>query len=193
MLVLSACKNDGGESEVKAPEGVYGTINMNESFPPETKDQSRGTENKNTAGEKANNLRNRQLTSLSDDKIAFYDTQGKVDPFISLVREKKADPLPASSGQKRPARVLTPLEKIDLEHLRLTAIVIMKNKRMAIVEEPTGKGYEITIGTYIGKNQGRVSRINERSIQVSERIKDHNGNMKDRLVEKKLYKYEYEE
>ena len=193
---------------VRASEGVYKTISMPASLPPETKNLS--AENKNTAEEKAHKAQSRQPVPLADYKIQesvneiqenensylskldFYDSQGKSDPFIPLVQEKKT-PAPAPSKQKLPARVLSPLEKIDLDQLRLTAIVIMKNKRVAMVEDLSGKGYEISIGTYIGKNQGRVAGINERSVQVAERIKDYNGNIKEQLIEKRLYQYEYEE
>ena len=190
LLFLAACKDGGDKNVTKASEGLYKTISMSVSLPPETKKQRKEAENNNTSEEKAYKVQNRQLVSLADYRSDFYDTKGKFDPFISLVQEKKT---PASPGQKPPARVLSPLEKIDLDQLRLTAIVIMKNKRVAIVEEPSGKGYEIASGTYIGKNQGRVVGINERSIQVTERIKDYNGNIKEQLIEKKLYQYEYEE
>jgi len=93
----------------------------------------------------------------------------------------------------RPKRILTPLEKIDISQIRLVAVIMMKNKQIAMVEEANGKGYEVGIGTYMGKNQGRVTEIKNSSIIIKEIVKDFKGKLKERVQEIKLHKIDNEE
>ena len=120
-----------------------------------------------------------------------YDSKGKIDPFEPLIQEK-----PPQEDQpvvdNRPKRILTPLEKIELSQIRLVAIIIMKNRSIAMVEEASGKGYEVKIGTYIGKNQGKVFEIRKSSIVVKELVKDYKGRLKERVKEIKLHKLDGE-
>ena len=69
----------------------------------------------------------------------------------------------------------------------------MKNRQIAMVEEANGKGYEVGIGTYIGKNQGKVSEIKDSSIVIKELVKDYKGRLKERVQEIKLHKIDNEE
>ena len=87
---------------------------------------------------------------------------------------------------------MTPLEKIGLNQIRLVAVIIMKNRQIAMVEEANGKGYEVGVGTYIGKNQGKVSEIKDSSIVIKELVKDYKGKLKERVQEIKLNKIENE-
>jgi len=119
-----------------------------------------------------------------------YDTQGKIDPFESLIQDKQTEqPL----VDEQPKRILTPLEKIGLDQIRLVAVVIMEKMQIAMVEEASGKGYEVGIGTYIGKNQGKVSAIKDSSIVITEMVRDFKGKLKERVQEIKLHKIENEE
>ena len=138
-------------------------------------------------------LENKDLQSeeQADKTIKeHYDSQGKIDPFTPLIQETPRVVTPVVDP--RPERVLTPLEKIELSQIRLVAVIIMENKSIAMVEESTGKGYEIGIGTYIGKNQGKVFKINSSSIVVKELIRDYKGRLKERVQEIKLHKMDEE-
>jgi type IV pilus assembly protein PilP len=126
------------------------------------------------------------------EKNTSYDPKGRVDPFLSLIQEKE-EPLAASpktDEKEEPKRILTPLEKLEVSQIRLVAVILMKNRQLAMVEEATGKGYEIKIGTYIGKNGGQVSKINQSSIIIRESVKDYKGKRKERFQEIKLHKKE---
>ena len=124
------------------------------------------------------------------EKKTGYDPLGRVDPFLSLIQEKE-EPIDAIPDiEEKPKRMLTPLEKIELSQIRLVAVVLMKNRQIAMVEEATGKGYEIKIGTYIGKNGGQVSKINQNSIIITEHVKDYKGKRKERFQEIKIHKKE---
>lgn len=124
------------------------------------------------------------------EQRSVYDPKGRVDPFVSLIQEKEEKSETGPVVEEQPERMLTPLEKLDLAQIKLVAIVLMKNRRLAMVEEATGKGYEITIGTYLGKNSGQVSQINPSSIVVKDYVTDFKGNRLERLQEIKLHKKE---
>lgn len=119
-----------------------------------------------------------------------YDPKGRVDPFVSLIQEKEEKSETPLNLEEKPERMLTPLEKLDLAQIRLVAIVLMKNRKLAMVEEATGKGYEVNIGTYMGKNSGQVSEILPNSIIVKDYVADFKGNRLERFQEIKLHKKE---
>ncbi len=121
--------------------------------------------------------------------VEEYNFQGKINPFKSLIQEKQED---RPVLDNTPKRILTPLEKIELSQIRLVAVIIMKNKQVAMVEEASGKGYEVRVGTYIGKNQGRVSEIKSSSIVIKEVVRDYKGRLKENLQEIKLHKLDSE-
>ena len=130
--------------------------------------------------------------------MAKYDTKGRVDPFVPLLREKK-EPVPPAAGadgkpiKLKPKRILTPLEKMDISQIKLVAVIEMKGRSVAMVEEASGKGYEVGIGTYMGKNNGQVTAISSDGITVKEYVRDFKGILRERLQEIKFQKSEEEE
>jgi type IV pilus assembly protein PilP len=116
-----------------------------------------------------------------------YEAKSNLDPFAPLIQEK----LPASpepEKPEKPRRILTPLEKIRLNQLKLVAVVMGENWKFAMVEEATGKGYEVRIGTYMGTNEGQVVDIQFDRIVVKEMVADLKGVATERFQELKLPK-----
>ncbi|WP_035237137.1 pilus assembly protein PilP [Desulfobacter vibrioformis] len=119
-----------------------------------------------------------------------YDSKGRVDPFIPLIAEKN---IPAGSGASvdtKPKRPLTPLEKLELSQIKLVAIVEMSDRTIAMVEDATGKGYEVAIGTYIGSQGGRVTSVTMKGITIEENMDAYNGKSRKRYEEIKFHKSE---
>ncbi len=192
-IFLVACDNQPKIDRPSTPEVVSGKIP-----PPVDQNQTVSAEKKieipvkdMAISEVKNDSQVQAPTPVTDDeKIERYDAQGKLDPFLPLLQEKtEAQPV----VDDNPQRILTPLEKIELGQIRLVAVVIMENKKIAMVEDATGKGYEVTIGTFIGKNQGKVTEINDSSIIVAELVKDFKGKLKEQTQEIKLHKNDDEE
>lgn len=133
-----------------------------------------------------------ETQSLIPDLALGYDSKGRVDPFIPLVKEepvvveKKA--LVEAKGEVREKRTKTPLEKIELDQLALKAIILAPSGNKALVEESTGKGYIISKGTYIGRNEGRVVKILKDRIVVEELTENFEGKMVAKEKEIKLPK-----
>ena len=121
------------------------------------------------------------------EMIIGYDPKGRVDPFIPLLQEKE---VVTPDIDDKPKRMLTPLEKLSLNQIKLVAVILMENRQLAMVEDATGKGYEVMIGTYMGKNSGQVSKINQSSLVVTEYVKDYKGIRQTKFQEIKLHKNE---
>jgi type IV pilus assembly protein PilP len=101
----------------------------------------------------------------------YYDPTGKPDPFQPPVLE-----------QTQQTKQLLPLEQFEVSEFQLVTTVTGPGEKKAMVQDPSGKGYLIKVGTPIGKKQGRVTAIADRQIQIEEKIKDFLGREKSRKV-----------
>ncbi|MBR9982073.1 MAG: pilus assembly protein PilP [Desulfatitalea sp.] len=131
-----------------------------------------------------------ELIRESLQMASTYDPTGRFDPFEPLfkaqpdVREEET-----TSAQGRERRVpQTPLERVALSQLKVTAIIRATSGNRALVVDATGKGYVVTKGTYIGLNSGRVIEIDAGRIVVEEEIETLMGELKIQLAELKLQK-----
>ena len=126
--------------------------------------------------------------SYANNKIPKpYDSNGKIDPFKPMFYKKQAivDHLtPVNSDRKNK----TKLEKIDLSQIRLSGIVISKNGNKGLVEESTGKGHVISVGTYIGTRGGKVVNISKGKVIVEEKMKNIYGEIVVKKRELKMIK-----
>ncbi|MBF0210651.1 MAG: pilus assembly protein PilP [Desulfamplus sp.] len=136
-----------------------------------------------------------ELLALDDvlkettEENLFYIVKGKIDPFDPLLKEKApVQETQEVAKEDVPQRVLTPLEKLDFGQIKLVAILSRESGSVAMVQEATGKGYIINIGTYIGRNSGQVVSIEKDKVVVQEKVKDYKGNIGDSLRELKLNK-----
>jgi type IV pilus assembly protein PilP len=117
-----------------------------------------------------------------------YDPKGKPDPFKPLIAEK-AEAAPAKPKQSVEAvlEAATPLERMDLVQLKLVAVIWNISDPRGMVEDATGKGYILSVGTPIGKSRGKVTQVNSSGIVVTERFETSAGKFKSREVTLKLY------
>lgn len=179
-------KNDGSNSKLNASEK-----NDNKKTPSPNMDAKipDGSSKSMTTIDAVKEQAKSSLAVLSQegkDKTEHYKSQGKIDPFKPLIQEK-SDDAPAVK-EERPKRILTPLEKIALSQIKLVAVIEMKDRNIAMVEEASGKGYEVSVGTYIGKKSGRITEIKSDRIVIKELVRDFKGRLKEQMQEIKLNK-----
>ena len=105
-----------------------------------------------------------------------YNPNGKIDPFIPLFTKKQV--LPSVGKQKKKRIPRTPLERVALSQLKLTAIIMAPSGNRAMVQESTGKGYVIQKGTYIGLNSGKVENITKDRVIIVEEAEDSVGKIR---------------
>ncbi len=72
-------------------------------------------------------------------------------------------------------RALTPLQRYELQELRVTGVVLGLEQPRAALEDSTGKGFIVTPGTLVGRNQGVITAILRRQVVVEERSLDLSG------------------
>jgi type IV pilus assembly protein PilP len=131
-------------------------------------------------------------SKLVEESMAFagsYDPKGRFDPFEPLFKsEPDAKPISTKSGRKKGRIPQTPLERVALSQLKLSAIMRTTKGNSAIVEDATGKGYVIRKGTYIGLNSGQVVKIEKDRVMIEEESEDISGEFRIQNTELKLQK-----
>jgi len=112
-----------------------------------------------------------------------YNPANKPDPFRPFIQL-----VSAKGGSK--TGPLTPLQKYDLSQLKLVAIISNPEGNIALVEDVAGKGYFLKKGTWIGKNDGKVTKILKDKVIVEEVYQDIFGQTKTNEVSLFLHKVE---
>ena len=118
-----------------------------------------------------------------------YDPTGRFDPFEPLFKEEpQAEPQVASKTKRKKRVPQTPLERVALSQLKVSAIIRAPSGNRALVEDATGKGYVVINGTYMGLNAGKVVKIEKDRIVVEEEIENVLGELTVKNTELKLQK-----
>jgi type IV pilus assembly protein PilP len=102
------------------------------------------------------------------EELAYtYDAMNRRDPFKTYFDELvlvEAD-----------AQNLTELQRIELDKLKLVAVITGTATPMAMVEDGTGRGHTVKIGTLVGKRFGQVKQIKRGEVVVQEEFRDFTG------------------
>ncbi|MCF8110220.1 MAG: pilus assembly protein PilP [Desulfobacteraceae bacterium] len=126
--------------------------------------------------------------ALFGDEQKYYTRRGRVDPFEPFLRRQTPESGEEEGEELEVRKPQTPLERIALSQLKLTAILRVpgENRAVAMVEDKDGKGYVVRKGTYIGERGGQVVDILRDRIIIKEKYKDVFGKIAEREIEKKL-------
>ncbi len=108
-----------------------------------------------------------------------YNAVNRRDPFKTYFDE-------LSQNEQQDQTNLTELQKVDLDKLKLVAVVVGTATPMAMVEDPAGRGHTVKIGTLVGKRLGQVKHIRRGEIVVQEEFRDFTGKRIPQLKELKL-------
>ena len=141
---------------------------------------------KKTDGAMTEEMLREEITNLIGAKEQFYSRKGRLDPFEPFLRQPEPEVSTEEQVQLKRRTPRTPLEKIDLSQLKLTAVLRTPTKTKALVQESSGKGYIVSEGTYIGNKGGQVSKISKNQIMVEEKYLDVYGKVSVRERELKL-------
>ncbi len=138
------------------------------------------------ADNKGGKIKNKDISKkLSDEeimKILFskdnyrYNPNNKPDPFKPFGVEEK----------RGPQENLSPLERLDLAEIKLVGIIDTPHGKLALIEDGTGRGYFIKVGSKIGHNNGIVTKIDSNAVYIEEKIKDFLGRIVNHKIVLKL-------
>lgn len=107
-----------------------------------------------------------------------YDVTGKRDPFRSFVLEHLREMAEASQRG--------PLEQFELGQLSLVAVVWGTDRARALVQDPSGRAYAVEEGARIGKNDGKVVKIEDNLIAVRETYVDYLGEQTTKEIQLRI-------
>jgi type IV pilus assembly protein PilP len=96
-----------------------------------------------------------------------YSPIGKRDPFQNVFGGREATPMRVEG------RKATPLQRWNLDQLRLSMTVTGTSSPMAMLEDPENRGWPVRLGDFVGRNWGKVTSIQRDQIVVTETITDH--------------------
>jgi Tfp pilus assembly protein PilP len=108
-----------------------------------------------------------------------YDAAGSRDPFRSVEWEEKGRR--ALLGTDR-----SPLEQYDVNQMSLLAVIWNTGTARALVQDPAGKSYIIGNGTRMGRNEGRITAINDNLVVVKETYVDFLGQETTKDIELRI-------
>jgi len=107
------------------------------------------------------------------DKAFTYVAEGKRDPFRSFVLEHAKDRVHDRG----------PLEQFDLTQLSCVAVVWNTERPRALILDPSGRGYVVSEGTMVGKNDGKVTSIGDNTVVIRETYVDYLGERTEKDIQ----------
>lgn len=111
-------------------------------------------------------------------EIDFEHLRDPFESYLAVMRQQAQQ----RSQQWKSDHPREPLEAFDLSTLKLVAIFSMGKKQVAMVEDSTGKGYVVRVGSYMGTSSGRVTKITKDSLILTEKTIAPTGEIVNREV-----------
>jgi type IV pilus assembly protein PilP len=113
----------------------------------------------------------RLVAAIAAQEGYVYNPIGKRDPFRSFLGVGgEGDSGPDDSPR-------TPLQRYELDEYHLVGIIWGVDRPRALVEDPDRVGHVMEIGTYIGKNWGKVTQITSTEVVVTEEYQTIDGEL----------------
>ena len=121
----------------------------------------------------ANSTKAGDAPASGDSKVQ----PGTAPTLSSFPRRDPFRPYTVSSKNSNARRRenLSPLERYELGQLKLVAVIWNAKEPSAMVEDASGLGYLVKIGTPIGPNDGKVTAIRRDGILIEEYLTDFYG------------------
>ena len=104
---------------------------------------------------------------------------GRRDPFRPIT-------LNVRTATRVVGKIYHPLERFEIGQLKLVGVVWNVKEPTALVEDSSGLGYMVKVGTPIGSNDGKVREVRRDSLIVEEFFVDLYGAKKRREVSMRL-------
>lgn len=108
-----------------------------------------------------------------------FNPEGTPDPFKPPIEQLSAETTKSKGGT-------LPLEQFEVSDYQLVGIVSGPGLKKAVIQDLTGKGFFVTVGTRIGKGGGKIVKITDKEVLVEEPYQDLMGRKKSRKVALKI-------
>ncbi len=117
---------------------------------------------------------NPMLDPAEDSHSFEYVLEGRPDPFVPFITKEAARPKLNPDEIIDEDVELTGMRLFEPGQLRLVAVLETGKKKIAMVEDVTGKGYTLNEGTPIGRH-GIVTKINLQQVIITETAHTRSG------------------
>ena len=104
-------------------------------------------------------------------EVYAYNPAGKRDPFQSFISTHSKDPTEVDGAA-------APLQRWDVERYVLRGVIFGTDSPRALLIDPEGTGHVVKLGSYVGRNWGKVTSIADQVVVVTEEY----TNMDNELV-----------
>jgi type IV pilus assembly protein PilP len=117
-----------------------------------------------------------EALELKSHEKVFYSSSGLKSPFRNTISEVKTSKRTMTDVQPDLNRVKGELEQYPLTNFQMLGTIKASNEKdlQAIVNNGVGKVFIVSVGDYLGKNEGKILKIKEGKIEIEEIIP--NGN-----------------
>lgn len=133
-----------------------------------------------------------QLPQFKESDNYYYQNINMRSPFdLTMIEKKKAVEKTFTDVKPEEGRVKDLLEDYDIDRFKMVGTIKKGNGNLeAIVDHGTGDFKIIQVGSYIGKNNGKIKSITEDSIELTEIIPNGSYRWLERPMTIKLTKKE---
>jgi type IV pilus assembly protein PilP len=107
-----------------------------------------------------------------------YDGLAGRDPFRPSTSEGSDEVAPGTKGTgPHPdlQRTREYLERFELDTLTMVGTFTKESSYWVLIQDPDGVVHRVSVGNYMGKNHGKISKIKPTSVDLSEFIADGSG------------------
>lgn len=110
---------------------------------------------------------------------ATVDQQASVEP---TVEGRRRNPFQSHiilmKGMEGAKKIRGPLECCELSSFKVVALVVSPDNSFALIQAPDGKRYVVRKGDVLGSREGRIIRIDSRSLTVREIEREDDGKIR---------------
>ncbi len=108
-------------------------------------------------------------------KMYSYDSADIRDPFVPVVDVEIVTKKGYTGPTPDENRIKEPLESFALDSLRMKGILKQEGVSWVLIQDPDGLLHRVTVGNYVGLNNGKITKLYDDSIEIEELIPDGKG------------------
>jgi len=108
-------------------------------------------------------------------KMFTYHGDEVRDPFVPVVDIEVVTKRGYSGPRPNESRIKEPLESFSLDALRMMGVLTQQDTTWILVKDPEGLLHRVTIGNYLGLNNGKITKLYEDSVKIVELVPDGKG------------------
>jgi len=111
--------------------------------------------------------------------VRFIYPGHEIDPFDAKILAPDKGASQAGGVVPDPSRVHEFLEGFPLDGLRMVGTVNQGKDLWALIRIPDGAVHRVRAGNYLGKNNGKVTKVEETSVTLQELVENGFGGYKE--------------